>query len=68
MKKAKIKQKTTERIWKCSFLDWSGGSKRYPKVTEVTEIGVVRNGWFYRNDGRKLPIIAKGFNLIELVK
>lgn len=70
IKKANKIQKQSEpkeENWKCSFLEWSG-TRKHPKATEITEVGIIRNGWFYRVDGSKKSITANGFKMIEKVE
>lgn len=64
--KIKKQSEPAEEIWKCSFLEWSG-TRKHPKVTEITEIGTIKGNWFYRKDGSKKSIIANGFKMIEKV-
>lgn len=59
--------KPLEEKWKCAFLEWSG-SRKHPKATECTEIGIVNGDWFYRADGSKKKTSAKGFRFIEKIQ
>lgn len=60
-----VKEKNEkEEQWKCTFLEWSG-TRRHPKATEITEIGVVKGIWFYRKNGSKKKTTANGFKFIE---
>lgn len=54
-------------IWKVSFVEWSG-TRKHPKATEVTEIGEIKMGWFYRKNGKKKSIYTKNFKLLERIK
>lgn len=55
-----------EEKWECEFLEWSG-TKKHPKATEITEIGVVKGDWFYRQDGTKKKTTANGFRFIKKI-
>lgn len=56
----------TEERWKCAFLEWSG-TRKYPKATEIIEIGIIKGNWFIRTDGSKKKTTANGFKFIEKV-
>lgn len=66
-KKEKTEVKPTEEEWECSFLEWSG-SRRHPKATEVTEIGIIKGEWFYRKNGSKKSVNSRGFRMIKKVE
>ena len=55
-----------EEAWECCFLEWSG-SLKHPKAKEVKEIGTIKGNWFYRADGTKKSINAKGFYKIKKI-
>ena len=55
-----------EEKWECEFLEWSG-TRKHPKATEITEIGVVKGDWFYRQDGTKKKTTANGFRFIKKI-
>ena len=57
------KEETYEQKCICEFLEWSG-TRKHPKATVVTEEGVIKGNWFYRNDGTKKSINANGFKII----
>ena len=67
LKKFKESQKDIQEKWECAFLEWSG-SRKHPKATEVTEIGVIKGNWFYRTDGTKKSINATGFTKLRKIK
>ena len=56
----------TEETWECTFLEWSG-TRKHPKATEITEVGVIRGDWFYRKDGSKKKTTANGFRRIKRI-
>lgn len=59
-------EETKEERWECEFLEWSG-TRKHPKATEITEIGVVKGDWFYRQDGTKKKTTANGFRFIKKI-
>ena len=58
------KEKPQKQKCLCEFLEWSG-TRRHPKATVVTEEGIIRGNWFYRADGSKKSINARGFKIIR---
>lgn len=65
--KSEEEEPPREETWKCSFLEWSG-SRKHPKAIRVEEIGVIRGNWFFRKNGTKKSLCAKGFELIERIE
>lgn len=55
-----------EEKWECEFLEWSG-TRKHPKATEITEIGIVKGDWFYRKNGTKKKTTANGFRFIKKI-
>lgn len=58
------KEATTAERWECSFLEWSG-NRKHPRAERVTDTGIIRGNWFYRDQGGKKSITANGFLKIE---
>lgn len=56
-----------EEIWECEFLEWSG-TRKHPKATVCTEVGIIKGDWFYRADGTKKRTTANGFRFIKKVQ
>lgn len=56
-----------EERWVCRFLVWSG-SRNHPKATEYEEEGVIKGNWFYRDNGEKKSVNARGFCKIKKVR
>ncbi|MCR5041142.1 MAG: hypothetical protein K6C36_03440 [Clostridia bacterium] len=54
-------------VWECAFLEWSG-SRKHPKATRAVETGIIKGGWFYRADGSKKSVDARGFEKIRKVQ
>lgn len=52
--------------WECKFLEWSG-TRKHPKAVEVTETGTIKGNWFFREDGTKKSVTAKGFKKIRKI-
>ena len=52
--------------WKCEFLEWSG-TRKHPKATKHVEIGKVKGNYFYRENGTKKNINARGFKFLEQI-
>lgn len=59
--------KSKEEKWQCNFLEWSG-TRKHPKATVCTEVGVIKGNWFYRSDGSKKSINANGFEKIKKIE
>jgi hypothetical protein len=53
-------QQEIEEEWECEYLVWSG-SRKHPKATKVTAIGIIRGEWFHLKDGTKKKTSANGF-------
>lgn len=62
----KESKEVSEEKWECTFLEWSG-SRKHPKATEVTEIGIIKGNYFYRKDGTKKKTTANGFQYIKRI-
>ena len=62
--KVKPSEKPAPRIAECTFLEWSG-SRAHPKATKITEIGEIKGNWFFRSDGTKKSVTAKGFYVLR---
>lgn len=52
--------------WECSFLEWSG-TRKHRKSTEIREIGTIKGNWFYRKNGHKKSLNARGFKKIRQI-
>ena len=65
-KKEETDVKPVEEKWKCSFLEWSG-TRKHPKATEVVEEGMIKGNWFYRKNGTKKSVNARGFHYIQSI-
>lgn len=63
-KKAVKKVKSERRKVKAHFVEWEWHAKK-SKAIDVEEIGFIDDTWFYRWDGSKKRIKAKGFKVIE---
>ena len=59
--------KSNGEKWECAFLEWSG-TRNHPKSTEIVEIGIVKNNWFYRSNGSKKKTTANGFRFIRKIQ
>ncbi len=53
-------------IWECSFLEWTG-PRKHLKAKEITEVGTIKGSWFYREDGHKKSLNARGFRKIRQI-
>ena len=62
---AKAIQPKEER-WECAFLEWSG-TRNHPRAKEYIEVGTIRGNWFYRENGFKKNINARGFRQIRKI-
>lgn len=60
------KMQPNEERWVCRFLVWSG-SRNHPKAIEYEEEGVIKGNWFYRVNGEKKSVNAKGFYKVKKV-
>lgn len=67
-KKEEPKQEVEKaETYKCSYLEWSG-SRRHPKATRYTDIGIIKGDWFYINGtNKKKKVSANGFEILEKV-
>lgn len=61
------KVEPSEERWECKFLEWSG-TRNHPKATEITEVGTIRGGWFYRDNGEKKKVSANGFRKLKRIE
>lgn len=66
-KKEEIKEQVVEEKWECAFLEW-GGTRKHPTAKEVVEEGIVKGEWFFRSDGSKKKITAKGFRFLRKIQ
>lgn len=66
-KKNQVVEEPVEEMWECTFLEW-GGTRKHPKATEYTEVGMIKGNWFYRKDGSKKSIKANGFQMNQKVQ
>ncbi len=64
-KKTEQSQPKPEK-WECEFLVWSG-TRKHPKATKETAIGVIKGNWLYLEDGTKKSVNAKGFYKIRRI-
>lgn len=55
-----------EEKWRCTFLEW-GGTRKHPTATKITEEGIVKGNWFYRQNGTKKKTTANGFVFLEKI-
>lgn len=63
--KKKLKEeKELKEKWECSFMVRQK-INGHQKTKQVTEIGIIRNGWFIRSDGSKKSIHAYDFSKIR---
>lgn len=68
----KLKEKKAEKAaevpekWECSFLEWSG-TRRHRKSRVIREIGTIKGNWFYRKNGHRKSLDARGFNKIRKI-
>jgi hypothetical protein len=66
-KEEKKQEKPVEEKWKCAFLEWSG-TRNHPVSKEITEEGIVKGKWFFRENGTKKKTTANGFRFIEKIQ
>lgn len=66
-KKTTKKEEPKIEKWECRFREKTGGTLKHPKYEFFTEIGEIKGNWFYREDGSKKSIYAKGFCKIRKV-
>lgn len=59
-KKKSEKAAETKEKWECSFLEWSG-ARNHRTAKRIREVGFIQGNWFYRPNGGKKSINAKGF-------
>ena len=57
-------QEQIEHKVRARFLEWTG-SRAHPKATEHEEYGTIRGKWFYREDGSRKSVTARGFAIVS---
>ena len=62
----KEKEEEKEEKWECIFLEWYG-TRKHPKAREIREIGRIKGDWFYRDNGSKKKISARGFTKLRRI-
>ncbi len=58
------KAEDTGKKCECTFLVWPSFGK-HARPEEITKVGIIKGNWFYRPNGRKKSIYARGFREIR---